>query len=100
MFWKSWSGFEAVLSIFSFSSCRTPCSVSGQDSGKTSLSEAQDCRFFIVVQFRPANVLLSPEPGGGQGTPFACNVIQGYVRACVSYFTFFCVLSLFYFFFG
>ena len=54
----------------------------GQRSGKPLLSEAQDCRFFVVVQFRPAEALF-PEPGGDQGTLFARNVVQGYVRACV-----------------
>ena len=63
----------------------------GQGSGKTAPSEAQGCRFFVVVQFRPAGALLSPEPGGDQGTLFARNVVQGYVRVCVSYFIFMCV---------
>ena len=70
----------------------------GQGSGKTSLSEAQGCRLFVIVQFRPADALLSPAPGGNQGTLFARNVVQGYVRVCVSYFIF-CVLYLFYFVF-
>ena len=64
-----------------------------------SLSEAQGCRLFVIVQFRPADALLSLEPGGDQGTLFACNVVQGYVRVCVSYFIF-CVLYLFYFVFS
>ena len=79
-------------------SCRTPCSVPGPCSGKTTLSEAQGCRFFVIVRFCPADALLSPEPGGDQGTLFARNVVQGYVRVCVSYFTV-CVLYLFYFVF-
>ena len=70
----------------------------GQGSGKTPLSEAQDCRFSVVVQFRPPGALLSPEPGGDQGTLFARNAVQSYVRACVSYFII-CVLHLFYFVF-
>ena len=70
----------------------------GQDSGKTPLSEAQGCRFFVNVQFRPADALLSPEPGGDQGTLFARNVVQGYVRVCVSS-SIFGVLYLFYFVF-
>ena len=60
----------------------------GQGSCKTPLSEAQGCRFFVVVQFRPADALLSAEPGSDQGTLFARNVVQGYVRVCVSYFIF------------
>ena len=56
----------------------------GQGSGKTPLSEAQGCRLFAIVQFRPADALLSPDPGGDQGTLFARNVVQGYVRVCVS----------------
>ena len=79
-----------------FLSCRAPCSAPGQGSGKTSLSEAQGCRLFVIVQFRPADALLSPEPGGDQGTLFARNVVQGYVRVCVSSIIF-CVLYLFYF---
>ena len=59
------------------------------------LSEAQGRRFFVIVQFRPADALPSPEPGGDQATLFARNVVQGYVRVCVSYFIF-CVLYLFY----
>ena len=43
------------------------------------LSEAQDYRFFVFVQFRPADALLSPEPGGDQGTLFAHNAVQGYI---------------------
>ena len=54
--------------------------------------------FVFVVQFRPADALLSPEPGGDQGTLFVRNVVQGYVRFCVSYFMF-CVLYLFSFVF-
>ena len=65
---------------------------------KTPLSEAQGCRLFVVVQFRPADALLSPESGGDQGTLFARNVVQGYVRVCVSSYIF-CVLYLFYFVF-
>ena len=60
-------------------------------------SEAQDCCFFVFVQFRPADALLSSEPGGDQGTLFARNVVQGYVRVCVPSFIF-CALYLFYFF--
>ena len=45
----------------------------------TPLSETQDCRFFVFVQFRPADTLLSPEPGGDQGTLFAHDVVQGYI---------------------
>ena len=64
----------------------------GQGSGKTPLSEAQGYRFFVVVQFRPADARLSPEPGGDQGTLFARNVVQGHVRACESSFIFRCVV--------
>ena len=73
--------------------------MSGQGSGKTPLSEAQDCRFFILIKFRPADALLSPEQGGNQGTLFVRNVVQDYVRACVSAFIFFvcCICSAFFF---
>ena len=30
--------------------------------------------------------------GGDQGTLFACNVVQGYVRACVSSYIFVCCI--------
>ena len=73
------------FSSFFFLSCRTPCSLAGQGWGKTPLSAAQSCRFFVVVQFRPADALLSPEPGGIQSTLFARNLVQGYVRVCVSF---------------
>ena len=69
-------------------------SSAGQEEKK-----AQSCRFFVVVQFRPAGALLSLEPGGDQGILFARNVVQGYVRVCVSSFIF-CVLCLFYFVFS
>ena len=62
----------------------------GQGSGKTPLSEAHGCGFFVVIQFRPADALLGPEPGGDQGTLFARHVKQRYVRACVpSFFIFY-----------
>ena len=54
---------------------------------ETPVYEAQNCRVFVVVLFRPADA-LSPEPGGDQGTLCARNVVQGYVRACVSSFVF------------
>ena len=72
----------------------------GQGSGRTPLSEAQGCRFFVVVQFRPADALLSPEPGGDQGTLFERSVVQGYVRACVSFFNLLCVVFVLLCFFG
>ena len=49
----------------------------------------------MLVQFRPADALLCPEPGGDQGTLFAHNVVQGYI--CVLYFVF-VVLYVFYLF--
>ena len=63
VFVEFWDGY----SIF-FLSCRTLCSVPGQGLGKTPLSEAQGCRLFVIVQFRPADAPLSPEPGGDQCT--------------------------------
>ena len=57
---------------------------------KTPLFEAQDCRFFVVIQFSPADALLRPETGGDQGTLFARNVVQSYVRVCVSSFSLVC----------
>ena len=63
----------------------------------TPLSEAQDCRFFVFVQFCPADALLSPEPGGDQGTLFAHHVVQGYIWDCALSFSFF-VLYMFYLF--
>ena len=74
--------------------------MSGQDSGKTLLYEAQGGRFFVVFQFHPADALFSPEPGGDQGTLFARNVVQGYVRACVSRSFFLCVVFVLIFLFG
>ena len=60
----------------------------------TPLSEAQDCRFLVFVQFRPADALLSPEPRGDPGTLFAHNVVQGYI--CDSVLSFFvCLFYLF-----
>ena len=59
----------------------------------TSLSGAQGCRFFVFVQLRPADALLSPEPGGDQGTLFAHNEVQGYTGLCVIfYFVFLCYI--------
>ena len=93
------SGFGAVLPLFFLSVLPNPLLSAGSGSGKTPLSEAQGCRFFVMVQFRPADALLSPKPGGDQGTLFARHVVQGYVRVCVSYFILSCVLYLLYFFF-
>ena len=89
-----WGG----ISIF-FLVLPNPLLGPGQDSGKTPLSEAQGYRLSVIVQFHPADALLSPEPGGDRGTLFARNVVQGYVRVCVSFFIF-CVLYLFYFVFS
>ena len=36
--------------------------------------------------------LLNPEPGGDQVTLFALDVVQGYVRACASFFFFLCCI--------
>ena len=94
------SGFGAVLPLFFLSVLPNPLLSAGSGSGKTPLSEAQGCRFFVMVQFRPADALLSPKPGGDQGTLFARHVVQGYVRVCVSYFILSCVLYLLYFFFS
>ena len=58
----------------------------------TPLPEAQDYRFFVFVQFRPADALLSSEPGGEQGTLLAHNVVQGYIRDCMLFFIYFCVV--------
>ena len=71
----------------------------GQGLGKTPLSEAQGCRLFVIVQFHPADALLSPEPGGDQGTLFARNVVQGYVRINVSSFIFSVLYSFCFVFF-
>ena len=57
----------------------------------TPLPEAQDCRFFVFVQFRPADALLSQGPGGDQGTLFAHNVVQGCIWNCALSF-FVCVV--------
>ena len=60
------------------------------------LFEAQDCRFFVFVPIRLADVLLSPEPGGDQDTLFAHNnVARGYTGLRVIFCLF---LYLFYFF--
>ena len=63
-----------------------------QGSGKPPLSEAQGCRFFVAAQFRPADALLSPEPGGDQGTLFArrwyramCGPVCHLLFSCVLY---------------
>ena len=94
------SGCFFTFFLFFFYSGRTPFSVPGQGSGKTPLSEAQGCRFFVVVQFRPADALLSTDPGNDQGTLFAHDVVQGYVLACVSFLTFLHVVYCYTFFSG
>ena len=66
---------ERFFQLFFLSSCRTFCSLPGQGTRKTPLAEAQGCRFIIVAQFRPADALLGPEPGGVQGTLFARRVV-------------------------
>ena len=84
---RAFVGFRGGFLLFFFLlSCRTPWSVP--------LSEAQRCRFFFFAHFRPADALLISEPGGGQSTLFARNVVQGYVRVCVLSFIF-CVMYLF-----
>ena len=69
-----------------------------QSSDKTPVAEVQGCRLVVIVQFRPADALLGPEPEGDQGTPFVRNVVQRYVRVCVSFLLSY-VLYLFYFVF-
>ena len=59
-----------------------------QGLGKTPLPEAQGRRFFVVVQFRSADALPSPEPGGNQGTLFGRNVVQ---RLCTGLCVIFCL---------
>ena len=60
--------------------------------------EAQDCRFFVIVHIRPADASAQSR-GGDQGTLFACDVVQGYLRDCVLSFSFFlCVVFLLLFF--
>ena len=49
----------------------------------------------MFVQIRPADALLSPEPGDDQGTLFMNNVVRGYTTVCYSVFF---VLYLLYFF--
>ena len=72
----------------------------GKGLGRTPLSEAQGCRFLVVVQCRLADALLSPEPGGDQGTLLARNMVQGYVRVCVSSSIFLRVVFVLLWFFG
>ena len=66
----------------------------GRSLAKTPLSEGQGCRIFVIVEFLPAVILLSATSGGDQGTLFARNVVQGYVRVFLSSFPF-CVLHYF-----
>ena len=75
--------------FFSFLSRRTRCSVPGQGSGKTPLSEAQGCRRFVVVQFRPADALLSPEPGGRPVYGSVCHLLCFARCICSDFFFFF-----------
>ena len=42
--------------------------------------------YIMVSSAGPADALLSPEPGGDQSTLFARNVVQGYARACLSFY--------------
>ena len=69
----------------------------GQGSGKTMMSEAQGCRLFVIVEFRPADALFGPESGGDQGTLFVRNVVQGY-GLCVIFCLFCAVFVLLCFF--
>ena len=46
----------------------------------------------VFVQFCPADALLSPEPGGDQGTLFAHNMVQGYMWDCLLSFIFLCCI--------
>ena len=88
------SGCGAVLTIFFLSPAGIPPAMCrARVRVFTPLPEAQDCRFFVFVQSRPADVILSPETGGDQGTLFAHNVVQGYKCGCVCYLLFcFCVV--------
>ena len=82
------SGCGAVLTIFFSPADPPPAQCRARVQIITPLSEAKDCRFFVFVQIRPADVLPSPEPGGDQDTLFAHNVVHGYVRDCVLTFLF------------
>ena len=50
-------------------------------SGRTPQTEAHDCRSLVDWSISPCR--RPPQPGAG-GTLFARNVVQDYVRACVS----------------
>ena len=91
-----WSECGAVLTIF-FSLADPPSQCRARVRVITPPSEAQDSRFFVVVQIRPSDALLSPEPGGEQGTLFTHNVVQGYIRVCVSIFIFLCCICFTFF---
>ena len=71
----------------------------GQDSGRTPLSDAQGCRFFVVVQFHPADALLSPGRGA---TRVPCSRETWYraMYGPVCHLLFVHVLHLFYFVFS
>ena len=61
-----------------------------------SLLEVQDYRVFVFVQIRSADALLSPGPGGDQGTLLNAQrgtvTWYGAIRDCVLFFTSFFVL--------
>ena len=64
---------------FFFSSADPPAQCRDRIRVITPPSETQDCRFFVFVQVRLSDALLSPESGGNQGTVFTHNnVVQDY----------------------
>lgn len=86
-----WGGFDIVLLLLP----TAPLSIGQEVWVFRSLSGAQDYRFFLVqFQIRPADSLLSPEPGGGQGIVFARTVKQGYTGLCLLHFVC-CIRSTF-----
>ena len=93
----SWSGVEAVLSVF-VPLCRPPCSVPGQGSGKTSLPDGQDLPFLSRVSIWPCRRPSQPRTVERPGYPVRASRSTGlYTGLCVIFILYW-VLCLSHFF--
>ena len=87
-FLSDWAGLGGSCV---FSSCRPPCSVLGRGRGnRAAKSRHGTVVFSCAFRFRPADALLSPSRGDGQGDLATHTVAQNCVLFCL--FSLLCML--------
>ena len=87
-----WGGFT----IFFIGPADSPAQCPARVCVITPPSEAQDCRYSVVVKFRPSDALLNPQPGGDQGTLLRITWYRA-IYGNVCYLSFFCVVFVLFF---